>query len=458
MSHRSAHRSRLADLPSADPAVRPAPTPKTAEGAALAPDLRSRFEARFGHDFGGVRVHHDAAAAADASARDAAAYTVGEDIHFAARRFRPGTPAGDRLLAHELAHVVQQSAAVKAGGRRAGMPAPAGASAEREAAAAAERVARGLAAGPLTPSGLALARDPARQPKGASGRLQADNDWSWIVYDAEVKLRYYRSLPADVAAERKKKNLAGAVQVGTIPWASNNPGNITQTKGAGTDTLQGYPATPEMGSLGLYGNRYAIFESEDAGVAAIGQYLRKLPSFGKNPDMTLAQAIKQYKGEEPDEKKRRIAREEENAKLAAEGKPTLPSLDVREQYLADVTTRSKDRIAANEALEGGDELDQLTPAQLRSVKQLANERVGDLMKTRAGDIGAGNETLAHVVESIHEVEGKAAAPGVRFTCGAGFIDPTGSAPYDGEQKAAIKALLGSAAALREVQGLLGCAP
>lgn len=66
------------------------------------------FEPRFGHDFGQVRVHTNARAAASARALNARAYTVGQDIVFASGRYAPDTFAGRHLLAHELAHVVQQ--------------------------------------------------------------------------------------------------------------------------------------------------------------------------------------------------------------------------------------------------------------------------------------------------------------------------------------------------------------
>jgi hypothetical protein len=64
--------------------------------------------ARFGHDFSRVRVHTDASAAQSARAIDARAYTVGRDIVFGAGQYRPQTDSGRQLLAHELAHVVQQ--------------------------------------------------------------------------------------------------------------------------------------------------------------------------------------------------------------------------------------------------------------------------------------------------------------------------------------------------------------
>ncbi len=77
-------------------------------GEPLAPSTRAFFEPRFGHDFSRVRIHRDASAAA--SARDVAAhaYTVGHQVVFADGRFAPDSVAGRHLLAHELAHVVQQ--------------------------------------------------------------------------------------------------------------------------------------------------------------------------------------------------------------------------------------------------------------------------------------------------------------------------------------------------------------
>lgn len=77
-------------------------------GRPLAPAERAPFEARMGHDFSRVRVHTDASAAEAAERASANAYTRGEDIVFGSGQFRPDTPAGQSLLAHELAHVAQQ--------------------------------------------------------------------------------------------------------------------------------------------------------------------------------------------------------------------------------------------------------------------------------------------------------------------------------------------------------------
>ncbi len=73
-------------------------------------DARTRefFEPRFGHDFSRVRVSADAHAAKSAHSVGALAYTVGDRIVFGSGQYAPGTDSGKRLIAHELAHVIQQ--------------------------------------------------------------------------------------------------------------------------------------------------------------------------------------------------------------------------------------------------------------------------------------------------------------------------------------------------------------
>lgn len=77
-------------------------------GRPLDGSTRAFFAARFGHDFGDVRVHDDAAAGASARGVHALAYTVGNDVVFGPGQYSPGTSAGRHLLAHELTHVIQQ--------------------------------------------------------------------------------------------------------------------------------------------------------------------------------------------------------------------------------------------------------------------------------------------------------------------------------------------------------------
>lgn len=83
-------------------------------GRPLDAETRAFMEPRFGHDFSGVRVHHDARAAESARAVNSRAYTVGRDVVFARGEYNPARTEGRRLLAHELTHVVQQSSAAAA--------------------------------------------------------------------------------------------------------------------------------------------------------------------------------------------------------------------------------------------------------------------------------------------------------------------------------------------------------
>ncbi|MFN0066387.1 MAG: DUF4157 domain-containing protein [Limisphaerales bacterium] len=85
-----------------------------ASGTPLGAAARAELEPRFGHDFSGVRVHTDERAAASARAVNATAYTVGRDIVFDRGAYAPHSAAGRRLLAHELAHVVQQGVSPRA--------------------------------------------------------------------------------------------------------------------------------------------------------------------------------------------------------------------------------------------------------------------------------------------------------------------------------------------------------
>lgn len=81
------------------------------------PDMDRRWaEGRFGQSLDGVRIHDDEAAGKSAQAMRAKAYTVGRDIVFARGRYVPGSPTGRKLLAHELAHVMQQGGPRRTGG------------------------------------------------------------------------------------------------------------------------------------------------------------------------------------------------------------------------------------------------------------------------------------------------------------------------------------------------------
>ena len=127
-------------------------------GEPLAEPVRADMEQRLGHDFGDVRVHTDGAAHASAQAVNAHAYTTGNNIVFQRGQYDPGSSGGQKLLAHELTHVVQQRS-----GPVDGTPAGNGVKVsdpsdrfEREASANAERV--------MAQPSLQTARAPASAP------------------------------------------------------------------------------------------------------------------------------------------------------------------------------------------------------------------------------------------------------------------------------------------------------
>jgi hypothetical protein len=86
------------------------PGGRATSGRPLTQSARDFFEPRFGYDFSKVRLHADEQAAASARDLGARAYARGHDIVFGASEYDPDSSSGRRLLAHELAHVVQQSA------------------------------------------------------------------------------------------------------------------------------------------------------------------------------------------------------------------------------------------------------------------------------------------------------------------------------------------------------------
>ncbi|TVQ86455.1 MAG: DUF4157 domain-containing protein [Deltaproteobacteria bacterium] len=76
-------------------------------GEKLPENIRARFERALEHDFGHVRIHRDGLAAQQSRALHAHAFTIDHHIWFGSSEWAPGTPQGDRLLAHELTHVIQ---------------------------------------------------------------------------------------------------------------------------------------------------------------------------------------------------------------------------------------------------------------------------------------------------------------------------------------------------------------
>lgn len=135
----------------------------SSSGTPLGADVRQRFEASLGADLSAVRVHTGEDSAAAARAVGAHAYATGQDIHFAQGMYRPDDPFGLHLLAHEVAHTVQQSGGAQRRQHKLEVSTPHDA-AEHEADRAADAMVRGEAAtvsGGSGTGGVALSRSAA---------------------------------------------------------------------------------------------------------------------------------------------------------------------------------------------------------------------------------------------------------------------------------------------------------
>lgn len=129
---------------------------------------RGFMESRFGQDFSAVRVHDDGVAARSADDVSALAYTVGQDIVFGADQYQPHSAEGRHLLAHELAHTVQQQGLQRSGSAALADQGPEYRALEAEADRAADAVARGTGPGVLAPApGPVLSRTSAPATPGA---------------------------------------------------------------------------------------------------------------------------------------------------------------------------------------------------------------------------------------------------------------------------------------------------
>lgn len=211
-------------------------------GEQLPAATRTSFEARFQRDFGGVRVHRDGEAAELNQSLGARAFTVGQDVFFGRGAFAPGTSAGDRLLAHELTHTVQQGAA---GGR-----------VQRATTDAQYETRSGVAAGTMTAvpgvdgqtftasgctgsdPGIALrlandvADDAARMnPPRKAAQIRDDVREKALAATCSVSFKFVRALQGDYPyASAGGKMVRGAHVIISMSYTSKECGDCAEVK------------------------------------------------------------------------------------------------------------------------------------------------------------------------------------------------------------------------------------
>ena len=183
----------------------------TSGGDHLPDELRGRFERSLGTDLSSVRVHTGVSSHDATSAVGARAYALGDDIHFGAGEYDPASNAGQHLIAHEVAHTVQQ----RGGSTRAQhklQVSSAGDAFEVEADRAAEAMVGGTPFA-LTGASVGLARKEAAAPPAeaspedaaaepASGPTQAERDEARAYYEQVIgqSLAVVQRLDAELAA------------------------------------------------------------------------------------------------------------------------------------------------------------------------------------------------------------------------------------------------------------------
>jgi len=203
-------------------------------GQPLDPDTRAYMESRLGTDFGDVRVHNDAQARACMASLGVRALTHGNHVAFGTNGFAPYTLEGKRLLAHELAHVVQQSR----GGEPPGL----------DPTAPHERAARDAA------DAVAASEGAVAVEGATSVGLAADREADRIVLTPSIVLTSsdldVSAMPPirDVATEQKLENVMREVWAGSASLGPDSPSGRAFFEGF-TALYNMYSSTGEPSNL-----------------------------------------------------------------------------------------------------------------------------------------------------------------------------------------------------------------
>ncbi len=380
-------------------------------GAPLSAELRRYFEPRFGYDFSAVRLHHDGAAAAAAQAVHARAYTRGRDVVFDHGEYRPDTAAGRHLLAHELAHVVQQGVA---------------------------RPGAALQARPgtlLSGTSVRIARKSAGYK---TGELKGKDGWTFVAYRDQGFARLaFRVL--DSTPDRR---------IGNVGWVANNPGSLDLSTPTIVDPsdpakIKRIPAPPgarvavkegayekNVDDIPTY-RRFAVFPTLAAGQQAIYPMLQVIAKNNGSP--TVDGLLRVYvRG------------------VLKKGEPD----PLGDNYVREIRTVMKPLMR---------QLDEVV--QPDASEQDHNSNAGSMTEGLMGkpflEIHPASEQARILQESILKVESTRdmARIGLEYACGKGFRNEAEArAAYAGMagKLAQIDAIVNSADVAKQLDAVLGC--
>ncbi len=207
-------------------------------GSALPDTLMRKFESSLGADLSSVRVHTGGSSETAAHSVGAKAYTMGQDIHFGAGHYDPSSAGGQHLIAHEVAHTVQQRGGTPHRQNKLEVSTPHD-SAEHEADHAADAMVSGRPAA-VTSSGFVAARKEAPSTgdlQGAGDEAQ-DAAWKTSLSVDTMSVNTDKSRVAELIADITK-------QEGTIRAAEKNDNDL-ETKYAPMATNSATKANLEI--------------------------------------------------------------------------------------------------------------------------------------------------------------------------------------------------------------------
>jgi Domain of unknown function (DUF4157) len=186
-------------------------------GQGLPGPLKQQFESSLGTDLSSVRIHTGSESATAARAVGAKAYTVGQDIHFGAGQFAPTDPSGIHLLAHEVAHTVQQGGGTPTPQYKLEVSSP-GDAAEVEA----DRVADAMMTGAPATIGQAAPQVAREAAPGAAAAPAADKPASpvWVEFDHDGNWKAAEVLATLGSQAAVPEDLKAAIMAGPKATAS----------------------------------------------------------------------------------------------------------------------------------------------------------------------------------------------------------------------------------------------
>jgi hypothetical protein len=383
-------------------------------GAPLPGELRERFEGSLGADLSDVRLHTGAESAEAAASVGARAYAVGQDVHFAAGAYDPSSSAGQFLIAHEVAHTVQQRGAAPRRQHKLAVSS-AGDTAEVEADRAAEAMVAGAAAW-VTTGRLTLAR-LTDEEVAAAGNQVGGNE----AHDAKVAVIMGHTTTADQNEARAIIDRIAAAEalVTKHPKALvRADGGLGPMKGILAEnhdakfTLEQYLATvSESGdNLSEYAASYATTKREHGELVGIYSTLQ---AAGALPTAAAASALSQQ-SKDPEFVRARGEFEKARGQLVNDQQKinqAKTTLDVSKSDLTAKLFEIQRQVAGAKATKKQAELDR--------VRASIDETVGTIMKvgkiaataiTGMLALGAGGIDMSKMVESSPQIAPGQAAP------------------------------------------------